>query len=183
MVSTEPRAAAAEEAPAPELELVIHERRQVRRVRVGLAATVLIGRGVDCQVRVEHVSVSRRHARLKLSAPSYVEDLESQNGTLVFESMADVEEKRSIPVKPGQQVPIKLGSVVKIGGVLVSIERARPSVQTEPVPLRQGPSVLEDPEMRRVYALAERAAETALPVLILGETGVGKDVLAEHIHK
>ncbi len=181
MVSTEPGGAVAEE-PA-EIELVIHERRQVRRERVGLAATVLIGRGADCQVRVEHVSVSRRHARLKLSAPSSVEDLDSQNGTQVFESAADVEAKRSIAAKPGQLVPVKLGCVLKLGSVLIGIERARPSVQTEPVPLRQGPAVLEDPEMRRVYALAERAAETALPVLILGETGVGKDVLAEHIHK
>ena len=180
MVSTDPGAAVAEE-PA-EIELVIHERRQQRRVRVGLAATVLIGRGVDCQVRVEHVSVSRRHARLKLSEPSFVEDLESQNGTQVFESSADVEARRATAVRPGQQAPVKIGSVLKIGNVLIGIERASPAVQTEPVPVRQGPAVLEDAEMRRVYALAERAAATALPVLILGETGVGKDVLAEHIH-
>src|SRR5687767_1441761 len=109
MVSAEPGGATAEE-PA-EYELVIHERRQIRRVRVGVAATVLIGRGTDCQVRVEHVSVSRRHARLKLSEPSFVEDLGSQNGTLVFDSPSDVEARRSTTARPNQQVAVKLGSV------------------------------------------------------------------------
>ena len=39
-----------------------------------------------------------------------------------------------------------------------------------------------DENMRRVQALAERAAAGAINVLILGETGVGKEVLAEAIH-
>jgi DNA-binding NtrC family response regulator len=39
-----------------------------------------------------------------------------------------------------------------------------------------------DESMRRVQALAERAAAGAINVLILGETGVGKEVLARAIH-
>jgi transcriptional regulator with PAS, ATPase and Fis domain len=42
--------------------------------------------------------------------------------------------------------------------------------------------IVADPAMKRVYALAERAAPSDACVLILGETGVGKNVLAEHIH-
>jgi DNA-binding NtrC family response regulator len=38
------------------------------------------------------------------------------------------------------------------------------------------------PEMRRVHLLARRAAVSNINVLILGETGVGKEVLAETIH-
>ena len=38
------------------------------------------------------------------------------------------------------------------------------------------------PEMRRVHLLARRAAAANINVLILGETGVGKEVLAESIH-
>jgi two-component system response regulator AtoC len=38
------------------------------------------------------------------------------------------------------------------------------------------------PEMRRVHLLARRAAAANINVLILGETGVGKEVLAETIH-
>jgi DNA-binding NtrC family response regulator len=49
-----------------------------------------------------------------------------------------------------------------------------------------GPPSSEDircgPEMRRVYLLAKRAATANINVLIMGETGVGKEVMAETIH-
>ena len=45
-----------------------------------------------------------------------------------------------------------------------------------------GPPVLLDEEMRRIYKLAARTAATDISVLVLGETGVGKEVLAETIH-
>jgi DNA-binding NtrC family response regulator len=43
--------------------------------------------------------------------------------------------------------------------------------------------VVEDARMRRVYQLARSAAAGVINVLILGETGVGKDVMAEAIHR
>ena len=43
--------------------------------------------------------------------------------------------------------------------------------------------VVEDPRMRRVYGLASSAARGAISVIILGETGVGKDVMAQEIHR
>jgi two-component system response regulator AtoC len=43
--------------------------------------------------------------------------------------------------------------------------------------------VLEDPGMRRVHQLAERAAVGSINILIVGETGVGKEVMAEAVHR
>jgi two-component system response regulator AtoC len=43
--------------------------------------------------------------------------------------------------------------------------------------------VVENPVMRDLYALAERAARGSSSVLILGETGAGKEVLAETVHR
>jgi DNA-binding NtrC family response regulator len=43
-------------------------------------------------------------------------------------------------------------------------------------------TVIAAPAMRRIYALVDRIADSSLSVLILGETGVGKEVVAEAIH-
>jgi len=43
--------------------------------------------------------------------------------------------------------------------------------------------VVEDALMERLYSLADRAAKGTINVLIVGETGVGKEVMAERIHK
>jgi two-component system response regulator AtoC len=43
--------------------------------------------------------------------------------------------------------------------------------------------VVVDPAMQRLYSLAERIADSTISVLVLGETGVGKEVLAETIHR
>ncbi|MGN6108115.1 MAG: sigma 54-interacting transcriptional regulator [Kofleriaceae bacterium] len=45
-----------------------------------------------------------------------------------------------------------------------------------------GPIVI-DPAMQRVYALASKIADSAITVLILGETGVGKELVTEAIHR
>ena len=43
--------------------------------------------------------------------------------------------------------------------------------------------VLEDPAMQRLYRMAHRVADSGISVILLGETGVGKEVLAETIHR
>jgi DNA-binding NtrC family response regulator len=52
-----------------------------------------------------------------------------------------------------------------------------------PVAITGDGLVVEDPRMRRVYGLAQSAAKGTISVLILGETGVGKDKMAEEIHR
>ncbi len=42
--------------------------------------------------------------------------------------------------------------------------------------------VVESPVMRRLHKLVERAAASDINVLILGETGVGKEIFAERLH-
>jgi two-component system, NtrC family, response regulator AtoC len=51
-----------------------------------------------------------------------------------------------------------------------------------PVATDEGPVVI-DTAMRRVYSLVDRIADSAMTVLILGETGVGKELVAEAIHQ
>jgi len=42
--------------------------------------------------------------------------------------------------------------------------------------------LVADPEMLRLYELIERLARTPLPILILGESGVGKENVAQAVH-
>ena len=56
----------------------------------------------------------------------------------------------------------------------------RPAAPIVHVP---GQPIILDPAMKRVYSLVERIADTAMTCLILGETGVGKELVAEAIHK
>lgn len=60
-------------------------------------------------------------------------------------------------------------------------ERA-PGVQSE-ARHRRGEPIVLSPSTRRAWQLAERAASSDWPVLILGATGTGKEELARHIHR
>ncbi|GAM97811.1 transcriptional regulatory protein flbD [alpha proteobacterium U9-1i] len=45
------------------------------------------------------------------------------------------------------------------------------------------PLIADDPSMKQVIALAEQVAGSDASILITGESGVGKEVLARHVHK
>ncbi len=57
------------------------------------------------------------------------------------------------------------------------------NLSSEGVSRNQYPRVVQSPVMQRLYAEASAIAETDATVLLLGETGVGKDVVARHIHR
>ncbi len=60
-------------------------------------------------------------------------------------------------------------------------QSGRPVTEGEHPPLPRN-VIAESPAMRGVFDLAARAAETEVAVLLLGESGVGKQVVAEFIH-
>lgn len=42
--------------------------------------------------------------------------------------------------------------------------------------------IVQNVEMKKLYSMAFRLAHSSIPIMLLGETGVGKDVLAKYIH-
>jgi transcriptional regulator with GAF, ATPase, and Fis domain len=147
-----------------------------RCVPLPAEGSVLVGREEGLDLTIAHASVSRRHARIHGGAPPRIEDLGSTNGTRVM--------KRRLA--PGEIAPLSAGTVVEIGDILALVQRGRGA---EPgVPARAGAGArrsavaLRDPRMGEIYSLAGVIGQSPLPLLILGETGVGKDVYAAAVH-
>src|SRR5262249_41743399 len=56
------------------------------------------------------------------------------------------------------------------------------AIPAEPTPVAAN-VIVKSAAMQRVYWLADRFAQGKINVLLIGETGVGKEVLAEYIHR
>ena len=171
-------------------EIVVYMRQKSRTYPLSAGSIVDIGRSADCQIHIEDPSVSRHHARLHVGAGVEVEDLGSANGTSLMhggKAKADLEETDSNAnqrLDPNLLAVMVPGDVLRVGAVILALQRAGASSSPSSGEAKpSGPAVLVDPEMHRVYELATRAAASDISVLILGETGVGKEVLAETIHR
>jgi transcriptional regulator with PAS, ATPase and Fis domain len=136
-----------------------------------------IGRSAECDVVIDDRSVSRKHAKLTLGTSMTLEDLGSRNGTTV-------QQRR---LEAGHETRIGIGWVFELGDATLVLQRARDlpraSVTRQASSSPPSGAVVVDAAMRRLYAMLDVIAPTALSVLILGETGVGKELFAEALHR
>jgi transcriptional regulator with PAS, ATPase and Fis domain len=169
-------AAEAAAGPEPEIFLIVRQGDRVSFLDLSDPGEWVIGRGADADVVVEDRQVSRRHARLRLSAGVLaIEDLGSRNGTLVN---GNAVRKATVRIGTGDAVEVgtcQLVVATRTGRVAVS--RSSFTAQAELVDI-----VIADPDMARVYDSVRKVARMPTTVLILGETGSGKDVLAQRLH-
>jgi two-component system response regulator AtoC len=141
-----------------------------RAISVELAGNELvIGRGDDCDVTLDHPELSRRHAVFQPGPPTTVRDLDSKNGTKIGKARHH----------GGPAVPLAAGDAFAIGPfTFFVVRRARREASMSDDLLR-----IDDPTPAGVTSRVRDVARSSANVLVLGETGVGKEVLATTIHE
>ena len=168
------------------LTLLVFLPEEVQSFRLPEAGSVQLGRGEEATFQILDRSVSRLHAALVVSGADEVSvtDLGSSNGTRL----------RGAALAPHRAEPVRLGETLEFGQVaaVVQYSPAQPQIPrgvTQPVRLAPPAAtplspnhVVSAPAMIELYRLASRGAASPLSVLLLGETGVGKEALAEHLH-
>jgi len=133
--------------------------------------SITLGRSRQCEVVVPDDSVSRTHATISREGDRYrLRDLDSTAGTFLGGSRIT-----DAFLRPGDE--LRIGQVE-----LRFVPRDR---QPELLPSEAegfGPVVGRSLAMRRVFAVLERIADKDVTVLLRGETGTGKDLVARAIH-
>ena len=146
------------------------------------ASTLTIGRSRKCDLCIDHPSVSREHAIFYGSNPVTIEDLGSTNGTSIA----------GLRIGARARVPIERGQVIAIGAAVIVIRSALES-DAPPAPQARGGGarpanggssvIVVDDGMRELYRVVDLVGKGDLSVILLGETGAGKDVIADAIHR
>jgi len=193
MVTASDGSAAPTPASSPtSLELAVFSGEEIRTFPLPQTGSVTIGRGEGNTVRIDDPSVSRHHAALHVDKLE-IEDLGGANGTIVRPKVEtgggdDTVDTVNVVQLVRRRADLAVGDCL-LFGTASAVVRHRPIVEISDL-LPQNPDdagtaagiVLRDPAMRALYGQAARAARTNISVLLLGETGVGKEVLARAIH-
>jgi transcriptional regulator with PAS, ATPase and Fis domain len=156
--------------------LVVREGASAQVIDVDEGNELVLGRSSEATVRLDDPKASREHARVRRREGALtLQDLGSRNGTRLNREVLRNEER-----------PLRSGDVIGIGAaeILVAVEVQR--IATTPGEAKALPAppgvIIADPAMAQVFELVRKVAAAPTTVLILGETGVGKEVVAEQLH-
>jgi DNA-binding NtrC family response regulator len=167
---------------------ILYERQQpilvlrsaVLRVTVGADAgascalscsRVVVGSAEDNDLKLSDPKVSRHHLEFQVRDRGFLlRDLQSTNGT--FYRGARVSE-----ALVGQGAEVRLGSTV------LRLERGPETSEVVGCKRQFGSLIGSSQAMQQVYGLLAAVAPTDTTVLIEGETGTGKELVAEELHR
>lgn len=133
---------------------------------------IRVGKGDDNDLIMTDETVSRNHFEIVRDAKGYLlRDLQSTNGT--FLDGAEIREAY-----------IRAGAVIAAGAAELKFSPFEERIQIMPSEKEElGVMVGRSIQMRQIFGLVERIARTDATVLIEGETGTGKDMIARTVHQ
>jgi DNA-binding NtrC family response regulator len=140
-------------------------------VRLQESKPVYFGSAPTCEMVLTDKTVSRRHMSAELVGDEViVRDTDSTNGTFIQGSRF-------------KEITIGFGAEVKLGRTVIKFLPDEEVVEPEPSPEESfGHLIGSDTKMRQMFKLLQDVAATDATVLIEGETGTGKELIAEEIH-
>src|SRR5450432_2992876 len=135
------------------------------------APVIRIGARRGNDVQLSDSKVSGLHCEIRLDDRGYrLRDLDSTNGTYVS----------SLRIN---DVYITAGSVIALGSTRLKFDPLGESVEIELADTdRYGSMIGRSVKMREMFARLEKLARTDTTVLVTGETGAGKELVAEALH-
>ena len=152
------------QAPFGDRVLLVIDGAALQVVPLPGSGTLTIGRASKCDVVIDSGSVSRHHANLVVGVDVELEDIGSSNGTFV--------DGARIPAS--QKIKLTVGVPFLVGAVTLM-------VQTRAGSRRE--TAAKSSQLAALEQSASRIAIGKLAIVIVGETGVGKERFAERIHE
>ena len=130
-----------------------------------------LGRELDNDVPVGGALVSRHHAELVRTAAGYrLRDLESTNGSYLGGARIT-------------EVIVEDQAVVTIGKTQLKVGMVEEDLGLPEDLATFGPAIGASQSMKQLFGILDKVAPTDSTVVLLGETGTGKEVLAKAIHQ
>ncbi|HUS68887.1 MAG TPA: sigma 54-interacting transcriptional regulator [Kofleriaceae bacterium] len=135
-------------------------------------ARMTIGTDTTCDFRLTDRAMSRFHCEIELEPDGIaIRDMGSTNGTRVD----------GVRVKSAY---LRRGARLELGRNQIGFEVTAEQIGVDLFAGDRWGSVRgRSPAMRAVFARLARAADSDITVLVTGETGTGKDLVAESIHQ
>ena len=142
-----------------------------RRAAIDSPTGIVVGTGELADLRLTDPTVSREHAHLRLSADGvHLRDEGSRNGTWISGTRLS-------------EAVLTADAELELGSTRMTLRLESDEID---LPLSASPTFGQaigvSVPMRHLFAMLERIAPSDVTVLLEGESGVGKEVLARAIH-
>ena len=132
---------------------------------------IFVGKSKACQLELSDPLASRRHFAIEVEGRGVrLTDLDSTNGTLV----------NGVRVL---EAILFGGELVRVGDTTIALRIGETRTRKLSGATRFGRFLGASPELTRLYPVCERLALSDVPVILEGETGTGKELLAEALHE